>query len=332
MIYSLNESSNTASKIDFGVSTIGEASLVAINMIDEAFNDLKFAIVLGENNTLLKYGNDLNAIREAEENSNKKGNILEAIKNIFNKFGEIVRGLIEKAKNFFKNFFEKMKLKLKIRAEKSAIKKSEFFAKLFNLNKARPAIEKIVSEIGQDEYVSQCLSDNPALGYVLYTTKNDINQALGAFLTEDMYFPGGAEHIDSVGSDFIDHNVDQIFKSHMKEKPDKSWFPKIYDIKYVMGTICGDYKAAYTNLDGYEKSFTTICKKNMDSVTKKLKDKNIDKKEAIDLLNVQKRIYKYNLNVITAHLKLYRSYLNQCTFIYNSIIMKYSDRLAELIK
>ena len=41
------------SKIDFGVSTIGEASLMGINMIDEAFNDLKFAIVLGENNTLL---------------------------------------------------------------------------------------------------------------------------------------------------------------------------------------------------------------------------------------------------------------------------------------
>ena len=317
MIYSLNESSNTASKIDFGVSTIGEASLVAINMIDEAFNDLKFAIVLGENNTLLKYGNDLNAIREAEENSNKKGNILEAIKNIFNKFGEIVRDLIDRAveglnklagtisgciRNVFNN------------ARKAAVTGKFTEAEQKDVAKA---VEEYISSIGEkeyiDKYVKPLFNDND---------KKPSYFSLQDFLKPDTTFSeifitdpfSGFDDIKEFTSGDTDIKKEHVC-AFIKGEVGRDNISKNYSSKNVIDSVLTN-NSPYINISALKKRIDVVIKDNLNEAKKASNDNEDKLKELIDKC---KRACKYNTIAVSVINDECHNYIRDCGNILKSV-------------
>lgn len=324
MIYSINESTGLGdyNGFDFGPSTIIEAGIIGSNMLNEAFNDLKFSILLGENRMLMKYGGDLNALREADDDdTDTADNIFEAIKNILIKFRDMCVSLIEKAINFVKDFvknaiFQFNAMKAKISAE---------VAGKFIGDKEKKLVLKYSSGKGgsSDNYLKYIrLVKTPIVKKDLISMMFDGERGgklTGFALATDMIssddienFTGSKEYLKKSPRDYIKQLTYSRQEAHTLPT-----IPHGYEIKDVIGIINGDGKEKIDDILNARKKVEKMINDNIKEAKKAMNSDNAsEKRKFIENCRIFSR---YNLTLLSVSLELVKYQIQAAFQIFHAM-------------
>ena len=320
MIYSINESTGLGdyNGFDFGPSTIIEAGIIGSNMLNEAFNDLKFSILLGENRMLMKYGGDLNALREADDkDSDTSDNIFEAIKNILIKFRDMCVSLIEKAINFIKDFVKNAVFKFN--AMKAKIS-AEVAGKLIG-DKEKKLVLKYVSGKGgtTENYLKYVrLVNVPIVKVNLIESMIKGTSIEGISLVSDMVTPDDINGLAKESRGALTPR--EIIKSFTYSRQEVQTLPKIpdeYKIDKVLGVINGDGKESIDDILDAKKKIDKMVNANISDAKKAMNSENANEKRKF-IENC--RIYsRYNLTIMSVALEIVKYKIQGSFQIFNAV-------------